>query len=57
MTHADVPDDEKESLGLTESMVRLSIGVENYKDLIWDIGQALESVATYKYKEKLLPLT
>ncbi len=57
MTHADVPDDEKESLGLTESMVRLSIGVENYKDLIWDIGQALESVATYKYKEKFLPLT
>ena len=45
MTHADVPDEEKESLGLTESMVRLSIGVENYKDLIWDIEQSLEMVA------------
>lgn len=44
MTHADVPDEEKENLGLTESMVRLSVGVENYKDLIWDIGQAFESV-------------
>lgn len=44
MTHADVPDEEKEALGLTESMVRLSIGVENHKDLIWDIGQAFEAV-------------
>lgn len=46
MTHADVPDAEKEGLGLTESMVRLSIGVENHKDLIWDIGQAFEKLAT-----------
>ncbi|HSK12649.1 MAG TPA: cystathionine gamma-synthase family protein [Phnomibacter sp.] len=45
MTHADVPDAEKESLGLTEKMVRISVGVENYKDLIWDIGQALDAVA------------
>ncbi len=44
MTHADVPDQEKVALGLTESMVRLSIGVENYKDLVWDIGQAFEAV-------------
>ncbi|MCU0388232.1 MAG: PLP-dependent transferase, partial [Chitinophagaceae bacterium] len=53
MTHADVPDAEKESLGLTESMVRLSIGVENYKDLIWDIEQSLEMVAA-KHKEMTL---
>ena len=44
MTHADVPDEEKEGMGLTESMVRLSVGVENHKDLIWDLGQALEMV-------------
>lgn len=42
MTHADVPDDEKESLGVTESMIRISVGVENYRDLIRDIGQALD---------------
>lgn len=45
MTHADVPDEEKENLGITESMIRLSVGVENYKDLIWDIDQALNAVA------------
>lgn len=44
MTHSDVPDDEKNSLGLTESMIRLSVGVENYRDLISDLGQAFESV-------------
>lgn len=45
MTHADVPDEEKENLGITESMIRLSVGVENYKDLIWDMDQALNAVA------------
>jgi methionine-gamma-lyase len=55
MTHADVPDDEKESLGLTESMVRLSIGVENYKDLIWDIEQAFKAVDKHiEVKEYLI---
>lgn len=44
MTHADVPDDEKKAQSLTEKMVRLSIGVENADDLIWDIEQALEKV-------------
>ena len=42
MTHADVPDEEKEGLGLTDSMVRLSVGVENAKDLIWDLDQSFE---------------
>lgn len=42
MTHADVPDDEKNRLGLTEKMIRLSVGIENAADLIADIRQALE---------------
>lgn len=44
MTHADVPDAEKERLNLTEKMVRLSVGIENYKDIISDIEQALTCV-------------
>lgn len=44
MTHADVPENEKKALGLTDKMVRLSIGVENAEDLIWDITQALDQV-------------
>jgi methionine-gamma-lyase len=41
MTHSDVPPDERKRLGITESLVRLSIGVENPDDLIADLEQAL----------------
>ncbi len=44
MTHADVDDDDKKAIGITDSLVRVSIGVENPKDLIWDIGQALDAI-------------
>lgn len=44
MTHSDVPFEEKQELNITDKMVRISIGIENYKDLIWDIEQALEKV-------------
>lgn len=44
MTHADVDQEAKEQLKITEKLVRLSIGVENYNDLIADIDQALEEV-------------
>ncbi|MEN8248484.1 MAG: cystathionine gamma-synthase family protein [Bacteroidota bacterium] len=44
MTHADVDPDDKAAIGITDSLVRLSVGVENAQDLIWDIGQALEKV-------------
>ena len=42
MTHVDVAEDEREAMFITEKLVRLSIGVENADDLIWDIGQALD---------------
>jgi methionine-gamma-lyase len=41
MTHSDVPPEARLRLGITESLVRLSIGVENPDDLIADIEQAL----------------
>jgi methionine-gamma-lyase len=41
MTHSDVPPDQRLRLGITESLVRLSIGVENPDDQIADIEQAL----------------
>lgn len=44
MTHADVPMDDKNALNLTEKMVRLSVGVEFYGDLIADIEQALDKI-------------
>ena len=44
MTHVDVDTDLKQELGITEKMVRLSIGVENYEDINYDISQALDKV-------------
>ncbi|MBI3194898.1 MAG: cystathionine gamma-synthase family protein [Ignavibacteriae bacterium] len=44
MTHIDVAPEEKKLLSITEKLVRLSVGVENADDLIWDIGQALEKL-------------
>lgn len=41
MTHADVDPADKEAMNITEKLVRLSIGVENYNDLIRDIEQSL----------------
>ena len=44
MTHADVPFEDKERMYITEKLVRLSIGVEYYEDIIADINQALDKV-------------
>lgn len=44
MTHIDVSEEDKKANFISEKLVRLSIGVENYKDIIWDIEQAFEQV-------------
>jgi cystathionine gamma-lyase len=41
MSHSRVPEDRKAELGLTENLVRLSVGIEHVDDLIADIDQAL----------------
>lgn len=41
MTHASVPKKERDEMGLTESLVRLSVGIEDIEDLIKDIKDAL----------------
>jgi cystathionine gamma-synthase len=40
-THADVPVEKRESLGINASLLRLSVGIENAEDLIEDLEQAL----------------
>lgn len=40
MTHAAVPKEEREKMGLTDSLVRLSVGIEDVEDLIADIQNA-----------------
>ena len=44
MTHADVDPKVKESLGLTDKLVRISVGIENSKDLWRDLKRALDKV-------------
>jgi cystathionine beta-lyase/cystathionine gamma-synthase len=41
MTHASVPPERRAAIGLTDSMVRISVGVEDARDLIDDLRQAL----------------
>jgi cystathionine beta-lyase/cystathionine gamma-synthase len=42
MTHASVPADRRAAIGLTDSLVRISAGIEDAADLIEDLRQALE---------------
>jgi cystathionine gamma-lyase/homocysteine desulfhydrase len=44
MTHASIPPERRAELGLTDGMVRLSVGIENVEDLLADLEQALEGV-------------
>ena len=41
MTHASVPPEMRRAMGLTDSLVRLSVGIEEVEDLIGDLEQAL----------------
>ena len=41
MTHASVPRDEREARGMTDGLVRLSVGIEDVEDLVDDLGHAL----------------
>ncbi len=44
MTHADVEEAERKRVGITDGLVRLSVGLEDSEDLIEDLKQALEKV-------------
>ncbi|XP_011643301.1 putative cystathionine gamma-lyase 2, partial [Pogonomyrmex barbatus] len=43
MSHASVPEDMRAKLGITDQLIRLSVGLETEQDLIADIKQALEA--------------
>lgn len=44
MTHLSVPDKRRQQLGITDNLVRVSIGIEDADDLVADFAQALEAV-------------
>jgi cystathionine beta-lyase len=42
MTHADVGEEERARVGITDSLVRLSVGLEDVEDLIEDLAKGLD---------------
>lgn len=44
MTHASLAKDERERLGVSDNLLRLSVGIEDYEDLQADLEQALQSL-------------
>ena len=44
MTHAAIPKIEREKTGVVDSLIRLSVGIEDSEDLIDDLKQALEKI-------------
>lgn len=45
MTHSSVPEKEREQMGITDSLLRLSVGLEHADDLIADLAQAFQKIA------------
>ncbi len=44
MTHASIPKKEREEIGITDNLIRVSVGIEDYQDLEDDISHALNSI-------------
>ena len=44
MTHASVPKEMRERIGITDGLIRISVGIENVEDLIADLDQALNKM-------------
>ena len=42
MTHASVPTETRNKLGITDGLVRISVGIEDVEDIIEDLDQALK---------------
>jgi cystathionine gamma-lyase len=45
MTHASVPPKVREEVGITDSLIRISVGIEHIDDLIEDLDQALKKIS------------
>lgn len=46
MTHASVPESDRAALGISDTMVRLSVGLEDEQDIIEDLEQALNAAVS-----------
>ena len=44
MTHVSIPQEVREEIGITDSLIRISVGIEHIDDLFEDLDQALEKI-------------
>ena len=51
MTHGDVPREQRERAGVTDGLVRLSVGLEEPADVIADLAQAIDAAAAVPFRE------
>ena len=51
MTHGSIPKEEREKRGVTDTLLRLSVGIEGVDDLIADLSQALDTVAATRHAQ------
>lgn len=56
MTHASVPEEDRADLGVTDSLVRLSVGLEDIEDLIEDMDKALKAAVSHWSMENIVLL-
>ena len=57
MTHCDVSVETKNKIGMGESLVRISIGIEDSGDLIEDINNSLKSKSTDMFQDGMIHIT
>ncbi len=56
MTHKSIPADKRKAAGVADSLIRLSVGLEEVADLITDLDNAFKSVSSIKTKNKTAAL-
>jgi methionine-gamma-lyase len=44
MTHSSVPPERRAQIGITDNLIRISVGIENPADIIADLAQALDAI-------------
>jgi len=44
MTHASIPREVRQKIGITDGLIRISVGIEDVEDLIADLDQALQKI-------------
>lgn len=54
MTHASVPEYQRLSLGISDTLIRLSVGLEDEADIIRDLEQALDAAVNNNHTHTIL---